>query len=30
MLENGFKGGKAIEKEEWKKFYDKEIETLRE
>ena len=29
LLENGFKDGKAVEKEEWKKFYEKEIELLR-
>lgn len=28
-LENGFKNNKALEKEEWKKFYDREIEILK-
>jgi hypothetical protein len=27
--ENGFKNGVPLEKEEWKKFYDREVESLR-
>ncbi|CDW88897.1 UNKNOWN [Stylonychia lemnae] len=30
IYENGFRDGHAIEKDEWKKFYDKEIEQVRD
>lgn len=29
MHENGFKDGQAVEKQEWKKMYEKEIDDLR-
>jgi hypothetical protein len=28
-LENGFRDGQAVEKEEWKKLYDKEMDGIR-